>query len=130
MKKSPRERFRRPPLQRVMRIHDAIQNGRYPNCVAMAVELEVSHKTAKRDVEFMRDRVNLPIDFDPHRKRYALTVAAPRGTGIGAVVVGDVHAAAAVVPPYPAGLGGQSGDEQHGGKGEFSQYLHSLDFFA
>jgi predicted DNA-binding transcriptional regulator YafY len=73
MKKSPQERHSRPPLQRMIRIHDAIQSGRYPNCVEMAVEMEVSHKTAKRDIEFMRDRVNLPIGFDPHRKGYFYT---------------------------------------------------------
>lgn len=56
-KKLQRERFSRPPVRRMIRIHDAIQSGRYPNCAEMAVEMEVSHKTAKRDVEFMRDRV-------------------------------------------------------------------------
>ena len=68
MEKPPRELHSQPPLQRMMRIHDAIQSGRYPNCVEMAVQMEVSQKSAKRDIEFMRDRVNLPSGFDPHRK--------------------------------------------------------------
>jgi predicted DNA-binding transcriptional regulator YafY len=70
MKKSPAERHSRPPVRRMIRIHDAIQSGRYPNCAEMAVEMEVSHKTAKRDVEFMRDEMCLPIEFEPHRKGY------------------------------------------------------------
>ena len=35
--------------------------------------MKVSHKTAKRDIEFMRDGVNLPIGIDPHRKGYYYT---------------------------------------------------------
>ena len=73
MKKPKRERFSRPPLQRMMRIHDAIQSGRYPNCVEMAVEMEVSHKTAKRDIEFMRERWNLPIGYDDKRHGFFFT---------------------------------------------------------
>jgi predicted DNA-binding transcriptional regulator YafY len=53
-----------------MRIHDAIQSGRYPNCAELSVEMEVSHKTTKRDVEFMRGEMSLPIEFEPHRKGY------------------------------------------------------------
>jgi proteasome accessory factor B len=70
MKKPKRERFSGPPVRRMIRIHDAIQSGRYPNCAEMAVEMEVSHKTAKRVVEFMRDEMCLPIEFEPHRKGY------------------------------------------------------------
>lgn len=32
--------------------------------------MEVSHKTALRDIEFMREELNLPIEFDTHRKGY------------------------------------------------------------
>lgn len=70
MRKAQHECRSRPPLRRMVEIHKAIQSGHYPNCAGLALEMEVSHKTAKRDVEFMRDELNMPIEFDPHRKGY------------------------------------------------------------
>jgi proteasome accessory factor B len=60
-------RHTRPPLDRVWKIHDRLQNATYPNCVALARELEVSVLTLKRDIAFMRDRLKLPIEYDERR---------------------------------------------------------------
>jgi predicted DNA-binding transcriptional regulator YafY len=57
--------FSRPPLQRMMRIHGHARAGKFPNCRTLAEELEVSEKTIQRDIEFMRDRLGLPIAYDP-----------------------------------------------------------------
>jgi proteasome accessory factor B len=57
-------RFSRPPLERMMRIHERIKTGGFPNCRKLAGELEVSAKTIQRDIDFMRDRLGLPIDYD------------------------------------------------------------------
>src|SRR5690606_31735405 len=57
-------RFSRPPLERMMRLHAAIKAGSFPNCRKLAKELEVSAKTIQRDIDFMRDRLNLPIEYD------------------------------------------------------------------
>ena len=57
----PRQTSSRPPLERMMRIHDAIQSGKYPNAAALAEQLEVSSKSVQRDIEFMRERMNFPI---------------------------------------------------------------------
>src|SRR5262249_52811420 len=57
----------RPPLQRMMLIHQAIQSGKFPNASSLARELEVSTKTVHRDLEFMRSRLNLPIDYEDTR---------------------------------------------------------------
>ena len=46
-----------------MRIHSAIQSGNFPNATTLAVELEVSTKSIQRDLDFMRDRLSLPIEF-------------------------------------------------------------------
>lgn len=54
----------RPPLERMMRIHDAIQSGRFPSATDLAKELEVSSKSILRDLEFMRDRMKFPIGYD------------------------------------------------------------------
>ena len=63
----------RPPLERMMRIHSAINSGRLPNATKLASEMEVSTKTIQRDVEFMRDRMGLPIDYDAQRYGYFYT---------------------------------------------------------
>ena len=48
----------------MLRIHQLIQAGSFPNGSALAREAEVSTKTIQRDIEFMRDRLNLPVEFD------------------------------------------------------------------
>lgn len=57
----------------MLRIHQAIQSGRYPNAVALAGELEVSTKSIHRDFEFMRDRLLLPLEYDNLHKGYYYT---------------------------------------------------------
>lgn len=63
----------RPPLDRMLRIHSALQSGRQPNARELAAEIEVSTKTIHRDIAFMRDRMGLPIGFDPVRNGYRYT---------------------------------------------------------
>jgi predicted DNA-binding transcriptional regulator YafY len=58
------EKHSRPPLERMLRIHEQLQSGTIPSCRALAAELEVSAKTIGRDIDFMRDRLNLPIEYD------------------------------------------------------------------
>lgn len=64
MKKVKRAIYSRIPWERMLIIHEKIKAGGYPNCVRMAAEMEVSLRTVKRDVEFMRDRFRLPIEYD------------------------------------------------------------------
>src|SRR5450759_3472088 len=63
----------RPPLERMVRIHQALQSGKFPNASTLARELEVSTKSIHRDLEFMRDRLDLPIEYDSHRVGYHYT---------------------------------------------------------
>ncbi len=48
----------------MLRIHQSLQSGKFPNATTLARELEVSTKSIHRDIEFMRDRLNLPIEYD------------------------------------------------------------------
>jgi predicted DNA-binding transcriptional regulator YafY len=59
--------YSRPPLARMVRIHDWLMANRYPNCRKIAEEFEVSPKTVQRDINFMRDQMGLPIDYDKAR---------------------------------------------------------------
>ena len=63
----------RPPLERMLRIHQAIQAGGFPNATRLAAELEVSTKTINRDIDFMRDRLDLPIEYEGSRFGYHYT---------------------------------------------------------
>jgi proteasome accessory factor B len=63
----------RPPLERMLRIHQAVQGGSYPNATRLAAELEVSSKSVHRDLEFMRDRLGLPLEYDRVRHGYYYT---------------------------------------------------------
>ena len=63
----------RPPLERMMRIHSALKSGTFPNTTTLARELEVSTKSIQRDLEFMRDRLELPLEYDARRFGYHYT---------------------------------------------------------
>src|ERR1041385_3037478 len=67
--------FSRPPMERMLLIHGRIKNGTFPNCLQLAREIEVSSRTIKRDVDFMKVRLNMPIQFDARRKGYFYTEA-------------------------------------------------------
>jgi len=57
----------------MLRIHQAIQSGRHPNATTLARDLEVSPKSIVRDLQFMRDRLNLPIAYEERRWGYSYT---------------------------------------------------------
>src|SRR3954454_5765727 len=61
------ENFSRPPLERMMRLHSALKARQFPNCRKIAERLEVSAKTIQRDIDFMRYRLGLPIEYDSVR---------------------------------------------------------------
>ena len=63
----------RPPLERMLRIHQVIQAEGYPNAAQLALELEVSSKSIHRDLDFMRDRLQLPLEYEPRRGGYYYT---------------------------------------------------------
>jgi proteasome accessory factor B len=57
----------------MLRIHQAIQARKFPNATTLAAEIEVVTKTIHRDIAFMRDRLELPIEFDTQRNGYHYT---------------------------------------------------------
>ena len=67
------EALSRPPFERMMRIHDALQAGRFPNARKLAETCEVSEKSIQRDLDFMRDRLHFPIEYDPKKWGYFYT---------------------------------------------------------
>jgi predicted DNA-binding transcriptional regulator YafY len=59
--------FSRPPLARMLRMHEMLAANSHPNCRKLAEEFEVSTKTVQRDVNFMRDQMGLPMEYDKRR---------------------------------------------------------------
>ncbi|WP_395736189.1 helix-turn-helix transcriptional regulator [Prosthecobacter sp.] len=60
----------RPAIWRVMEIHKIIRTGRHPNCTTLAREIEVTPKTIQRDITFMRDQLDLPLEYHPVKHGY------------------------------------------------------------
>lgn len=65
----------RPPYARMFKIHEYLAAGKYPNCARLAQDFEVSAKTVQRDIDFMRDQLQLPIDYDPVQHGFYYTKA-------------------------------------------------------
>jgi proteasome accessory factor B len=70
---SPRASLSRPPLERMLRIHEELRRDALINCTKLVKVFEVCRKTVVRDIAFMRDRLDLPIEFDPRIQAYRYT---------------------------------------------------------
>lgn len=73
MTATPAAHLSRPPLERMLRIHDELRRNTLTNCTKLVRALEVSRKTVVRDIAFMRDRLNLPIEYDAQIQAYRYT---------------------------------------------------------
>jgi predicted DNA-binding transcriptional regulator YafY len=60
-------------LEKVFWIELEIRNGRYPNATTIAEHFEVSQKTAQRALDFMRDRLRMPIAYSAEHRGWYYT---------------------------------------------------------
>lgn len=56
--------------ERFVWFDNQVRARRYPNATSLAEAFEVSAKTAQRDIDFMRDRLFCPLDYDSSQKGY------------------------------------------------------------
>jgi proteasome accessory factor B len=63
----------RPQVERMHAIVTRLQKGDFPSGKDLAEELGVTTKTIQRDIDFMRDREGIPIEYDPFKYGYWLT---------------------------------------------------------
>jgi predicted DNA-binding transcriptional regulator YafY len=63
----------RPPYERMMFIHEQLKREAYPNCNQISRHFDKDRRTILRDIEFMTDRLNLPISYDQQRRGYYYT---------------------------------------------------------
>lgn len=75
---------------RVGRIISIIALGRFPNCRQMAEEIEVSERSIRRDIDFMRNQKGYPLEYCPARHGYHFTApvsdVAPMQLSMGELV--------------------------------------------
>lgn len=60
----------RPAMARIYLIHQELSACRYPNVSSLVEHLEYSERTIRRDLEFMRDRLGAPLEYDRQRRGY------------------------------------------------------------
>lgn len=59
--------------ERLLALDQLLRNSKYPNCTSFAAEWEISTKTAQRDLDFLRDRMGAPIEYDALHRGYYYT---------------------------------------------------------
>jgi predicted DNA-binding transcriptional regulator YafY len=60
----------RPLWRRLQTIHHEIKERRFPNASTLAKSLSVSTKTVQRDLDYMRDELDAPIEFSRDENGY------------------------------------------------------------
>ena len=60
----------RAQIERLYGIVAKIQNNEAVNLTALAMAFEVNNRTIQRDIEFLRDRLGVPITFERRENRY------------------------------------------------------------
>ena len=58
---------------RLLQIDEEIRSGKFPNATSLSKKIEVSSRTIQRDIEYMRDMYNAPIEFDAYKNGYYYT---------------------------------------------------------
>ena len=61
----------RPLWRRLQTIHHEIKEGRHPNTRSLSEQLSVSSKTVQRDIDYLRDELDAPIEFLRDENGYA-----------------------------------------------------------
>lgn len=56
--------------ERFLWFHNQAREGRYPNTGTLAVQFEISRKTAQRDVSFMINRLFAPLVYVPEKRGF------------------------------------------------------------
>jgi proteasome accessory factor B len=60
----------KPQYARLLFIDEKVRSGSYPNAATIAEEYEVAQRTILRDIEYMRDMLGAPIEYDNSRRGY------------------------------------------------------------
>jgi predicted DNA-binding transcriptional regulator YafY len=56
--------------ERFLWFNGQVKNSKYPSSADLAQKFEISRKTAQRDIDFMRDRLNAPLNYVSGKRGY------------------------------------------------------------
>jgi predicted DNA-binding transcriptional regulator YafY len=59
--------------ERLLDLDRRLRNSEYPNCTSFAEEWETSTKTVQRDIDYLKDRMGAPIEYDALKRGYYYT---------------------------------------------------------
>jgi len=68
----PMQKFK-PQFKRLSFIDRKLKEKTYPNCTVLARAWEVSAKTIQRDIDYLRDELDAPIEYDSLKHGYYYT---------------------------------------------------------
>ena len=68
-----RKNLTKPAVPRIYFIDREIAAGKYPNVPSLARKYEVSQSTIRRDIDYMKDMLGAPIEYDYFKKGYYYT---------------------------------------------------------
>jgi len=57
----------KPQYRRLLFIDEQIRGGKFPSCATLGEKYEVSAKTIQRDVDYLKDELDAPIEYDATR---------------------------------------------------------------
>lgn len=57
-------------MLRIVEFDRLVRSGGLPNCTTFAVDYEVSERTVARDIEYIRDCLSAPLEYDSDRRGY------------------------------------------------------------
>jgi len=57
-------------LERFIWFDNEAKRARFPNASKLSRQFEISEKTSQRSIEYFRDRLQAPLEYDPARKGY------------------------------------------------------------
>lgn len=60
---------------RLMELDRRIRDGKYPNCLSFSLDWEVSQKTVQRDIDYLRDQLGAPLEYDRAKQGYYYTAS-------------------------------------------------------
>lgn len=88
----PSTNLGRNATERLLKIHQSIAAQTFPNTFRLAQEFELSRKTIKRDIEWMRDHWDLPIAYNRNRRGYYYTKPVDKFPGVPTVTEAEMFA--------------------------------------
>jgi predicted DNA-binding transcriptional regulator YafY len=57
-------------INRILMLDEAIRSGSFPTVSKLARKAEVTNRTIERDIEYLRDMYQAPVEYDRHKRGY------------------------------------------------------------